>query len=145
MCSDKKMALKALEKGSMEEMVAFRRQLRECLYDMVIDLQGNMKFGLVTASAKSHLKVGFGYGSVSEWPNILATHKRYNPPIGHNVREEYLFLVQSVFDNFSSIEKYGVQLKLTPQQQGQLEKVLKSIQHVKGLKVLVCPISLIGL
>ncbi len=127
------------KKTAWQEMAAFRGELQEYLYDIVIDLQGNMKSGLVTASAKSHLKVGFGYNSVSEWPNILATHKRYNPPQGHNVREEYLFLVQSIFENFSSVENDGVQLKLTIQQKDQLEKVLKSFQYVRGLKVLVCP------
>src|SRR5260221_27031 len=82
-------------------------------YDIVLDLQGNTKSGVVTACAKSSLKVGFGYLSVPEWPNVLATHQRYNPPSGRNIREDYLFIAQSALNHFVSVPMEGVQLQLT--------------------------------
>jgi heptosyltransferase I len=135
----KKWRSQSLSKASWMEVANFRRELRKSSYDIVLDLQGNLKSGIVTAFAKSPLKVGFGFRSVSEWPNLLATHKHYNPPIGNNVREEYLFLAQSAFDNFTPIIEKGVQLKLTSQDRIQLTPVLELCQQMNGLKVMVCP------
>ena len=112
--------------------------MRKSRYDLVLDLQGNVKSGLVTASVNSSLKVGFAYQSVSEWPNLLATHKKYHPPTGQNVREEYLFIAQSALGNFDEEIKGGVQLHLTTNEKVQLQPILEILQQAPSLKVLVC-------
>jgi len=83
-----------------KELRAFIRNLRQTNYDVLFDLQGNTKSGLITGFAKAKVKVGFGWNSVAERPNLLFTKRRFNPPAGHNIREDYLFLAQSYFDDF---------------------------------------------
>lgn len=87
--------------STWKELAGFRHELRKTAYDLVLDLQGNSKSGLVTGLAKSVKKVGFDYLSVPEWPNLLATNKRFSPPPGRNIREDYLFLAESALECFN--------------------------------------------
>jgi len=84
-------------KVSWSEFFAFRRELQQDRYDAVIDLQGNMKSALVTALARSHVKVGFGFRAAPESLSASVLTHRYNPPKGQNIRDDYLFLLQSHF------------------------------------------------
>jgi heptosyltransferase-1 len=135
----KKWRSQFLKRKAWQEMVHFCRELHKTCYDLVLDLQGNTKSGFVTMYAKSPMKVGFGYASVSEWPNLLATHARYNPPIGQNAREEYLFIAQSALGNFNERISGGVQLNLSIPEEIQLQPILDHLRQCRGLKVLVCP------
>lgn len=118
---------------------AFKRQLQQESYDVVFDLQGNSKSGLMTWLAKSLIKVGFGKNRVPEWPNLLATNRRYAPPVGGSIRADYLHLVQSHFQDFSSFPDAGVRLKLSENEQDQLEKAVEILKRIPGNKVMVCP------
>jgi len=92
---------KSWRKGKeWQGMRAFLQELRNTTYDLLLDLQGNTKSGLITAFALAKEKVGFGWKTVPEKPNLLFTRKRYNPPLSRNVREDYLYLVQSYFNDF---------------------------------------------
>lgn len=123
---------------TLREIKWFRQHLRNHSYDIVIDLQGNIKSGLLTAMAKSPLKVGFGYASVPEWPNILFTNRRYNPPKNKNIREDYLFLVQSLCGDFRA-ETTGMTLNITGQEQAQLQAILSHpVLHHRPC-MMVCP------
>lgn len=123
----------------LREMIRFRRELRQVEYDLVLDLQGNVKSGLVTASARSSLKVGFGYRCVPEWPNLLATDKKYHLPSGQNIREDYLFLAQSAMGDLTrNAVQSGIQLHLSPQEKSQLQPILENLKGYQGLKILVC-------
>lgn len=135
----KKWRSKSFKGGVWQEIKHFYHELRQNTYDIVFDLQGNVKSAFISAFVKSAIKVGFGLFSVPEWPNRLVTNKCYNPPKGKNIREDYLFLVQSVFEDFTPVGNEGVQLNLTVQEKTQLEPVLKELQGIEGLKVLVCP------
>lgn len=128
-----------LSKETWKEMGDFRRQLRQGVYDLVFDLQGNIKSGIVTRCAQAAIKVGFDRQSVPEWPNLLATNQRYHLPRGLNIREEYLFLVQSLFEDFGPISDQKIELRLTSQEQEQLDSLLPILHHGEGLKVIVCP------
>lgn len=134
----KKWRSQCLKKTTWQEAAHFYRELRQTSYHIVLDLQGNVKSGLVTASAKSVLKMGFGFSSVPEWPNILATHKRCNPPKGKNIREDYLFIAKCAFGDFTSIEDQGIQLHLSSQEALQLQPLLEQCQNIHPLKVMVC-------
>jgi heptosyltransferase-1 len=127
------------KKNTWREIHQFRKELRQTRYDLVLDLQGNMKSAFVTASARSPLKVGFNYTSVSEWPNLLVTHKKYQPPSGGNVREEYLFLAQCAMDRVNQTPtSSGVKLNLTEQDRSQLQTIITKLKQRQGLKVLIC-------
>ncbi len=135
----KKWRSQFLKRETWQEMFHFCRELRKKRYDLVLDLQGNAKSGFFTGCARSSMKVGFGYPSVSEWPNLLMTHKRYHPPSGQNAREEYLFIAQSALGNFKETINGGVQLNLSPSEKIQLQPVVDHLRQCQGLKVLVCP------
>lgn len=126
------------KKINRQEMLQCRKQLRETEYDVVFDLQGNIKSTLILAQTKSKHKVGFGFKSVPEWPNALFTHYRFNPPSGNNIREDYLNLVQSYFNekNGSSISE-NLQLKISSEQKAKIESILKQLP--KSKLVMVCP------
>jgi heptosyltransferase I len=83
------------------EMRDFVRKLRSHPYDMLFDLQGNVKSGLLTAMSNAKEKIGFGRRTVAEWPNLLATERRYDPPAGLSMTRHYLALVQNHFHDTS--------------------------------------------
>lgn len=107
----------------------FRKELRLFRYKAAFDLQGNIKSGLLLSQARAKKKVGFGRKSVAEWPHLLFTNYRRDPPRGKNIREDYLYLLQAFFDDFSPVEFKGVVLLG--------EK--KILPVVKGKKIIVCP------
>ena len=55
----------------------FVHQLRSKSYDVVIDLQGNIKSGLVMGLAKGNRKVGFKAKQAPEWPNTIFSTERF--------------------------------------------------------------------
>jgi heptosyltransferase-1 len=124
-------------KKTWQELRQFKELLRAKTYDVLLDLQGNAKSGFITACANSILKVGFGYKSVSEWPNLLFTNQRYNPPKGQNIRNDYLFLAQKVFGNFNYQEE-GVQLSINAEESLKIDGLLAHDYLQKGKKILVC-------
>lgn len=135
----KKWRSQFLKRETWHELAKFRRELRQNEYDLVLDLQGNIKSGIVTAFSKSSLKVGFHRASVPEWPNLLATHKKFRPPPGKNIREDYLFLAKGAMNQCPQNHlQTSVQLNLSSQEKNHLQPILDKIKHVQGLKVLVC-------
>jgi heptosyltransferase I len=135
----------AWKKESWSEFNSFMKTLRSQTYDLVLDLQGNVKSGLVTALAKSKKKVGFGYPSVPEWPNILATHLRFNPPKGQNIREDYLFLARSAVGdserNIENNDNMGIELRIDEAQKFIVDQILESPIFQEGKrtkKIMVC-------
>jgi heptosyltransferase-1 len=119
--------------------------LRQVSYDLIFDLQGNVKSGLITKFAKGKRKIGFGFKTLSEWPNVLATTECYNPPPGMNIREDYLFLVQKALniDFFSSskiqLKTEGIELRISTEQEKQLQVLLQLPCLKHSLKVMICP------
>ncbi len=115
---------------SKKGLLKLAREVRswESTYDLLIDLQGNCKSGLITFFAKAKRKVGFGWRAVAEWPNLLVTHERWVPPSGGNIRDDYLFLVQSHFGDGERYEAKPVELTTD---QPSLE--------LRGATLLVCP------
>lgn len=99
----------------------FISKLRTKRYDLVLDLQGNCKSGLWTFLAKADKKVGFGRKSVFEWPNMLATHDRYDPPKGQNVRFECLYLLEQVLgESLSRFAEESILLNLDEKERQKL-------------------------
>lgn len=121
------------------EMKTFRRDLQREQYDAVFDLQGNMKSGILTWLAKSKQKVGFGFKTVFEWPNLLVTNNKINPLPGENVREEYLSIVKTYFKDTTHFQAPPVQLTLTDEQMNQVKQILRHPYLAHGRKVMVCP------
>ena len=56
--------------------VSMWHELRHEKYDLLYDLQGNCKSGVVTLCARSHKKCGFAFGYAPEWPASLPLNER---------------------------------------------------------------------
>ncbi|MEI8365730.1 MAG: lipopolysaccharide heptosyltransferase I [Parachlamydiaceae bacterium] len=124
---------------TIQEIKAFSRHLREEKYDVVFDLQGNIKSGIITAAARSRYKVGFGIQSVPEKPNVLFTNKRFNPPPNGNIRQDYLAVVSSFFgEELPLLECEPVQLRISEKQLRDLQAILHKPQLHNGPYVMVC-------
>lgn len=107
------------------EFSSFVKQMRSTHYDLVIDLQGNTKSAIVTASAKAKVKLGYSWGSVREKSNLLVTNRRFNVDPTLNVRLKYLHLVQNYFGDVGLFEAKGVRLTLSEQERERLEQFPK--------------------
>lgn len=125
--------------STVKEIRNFRRRLRQETYDVVFDLQGNVKSGIILSQVNSRQKVGFGKISVPEWPNILFTNNRFNPPRGGNIREDYLAVVKNYFQDASPNKFYDVVLKTSDLQKATVQSILQDVACEHGLKVVVCP------
>lgn len=116
----------------------FKRELQEVTYDWLFDLQGNCKSGLVTWLAKAVEKVGFGRGTVPEWPNLLVTKRRYNPPRGRNIREDYLYLVAESLESPCVMPAKRTALEVTAKERTEVDQFLAH-PSLQGGRTLVCP------
>jgi heptosyltransferase-1 len=107
--------------------------LRKVTYDVIFDLQGNSKSGLIVGMAKGIKKVGFGWNSVPEWPNLLVSNVKFDPPVGYNIREDYLAIPQQFFNDFTYVPQ-KILLNISEENQACVKSLLTS-----GKTVLVCP------
>ncbi len=85
--------------GTYCEIRAAITMLRSVQYDLIIDLQGNMKSGIVTRLAKSLDSVGFGLSHLQERINALCTRRQITLPEGaYHITDQYLALVTAALD-----------------------------------------------
>lgn len=91
------------------------RRLRLESFDVAFDLQGNCKSALSLTAIKARDKVGFGKKGISEWPALFATHFRFDPDSGQNIRSDYLQVVQKYFEDKESFKTTPIVLKTAPQ------------------------------
>jgi heptosyltransferase I len=152
-------------RASWCEVKSFWKEVRREAYDVIFDLQGNLKSGIVTGMVKSANKVGFGSTSAPEWLNTLFTNRRFNPRPGQNIRADYQSLVQSYYGDSlalhhplvenphldrakapelsdrikSAIEEGSVALRVSEADQKAIEQILLAPEIQQGMKVMVCP------
>ncbi|MCH9627201.1 MAG: hypothetical protein S4CHLAM2_08360 [Chlamydiales bacterium] len=98
--------------------------VRETCYDVAFDLQGNIKSSVVLRQIRAKKKVGFGWKTVSEWPNALFTGQKFNPPPGQNIRDDYLSIVQQYFGDAKPYVFQPVTLNLCDEERKQVDGVL---------------------
>lgn len=120
------------------EIVHFFHELRKEPYDVVFDLQGNSKSGMITFMAKSSVKVGFARDCISEWPNLLCTNHKVSLPKGKNIRNHYLHIVQSYFNDFREFTFRPLLLKLSQTEEEQFDAIFKQLKQIKKPLVMVC-------
>lgn len=112
--------------------------LRQEKYDLIFDLQGNCKSGVITFLSRGKVKVGYGRKTVREWPNILATHVRMDISKKQNIRLHYLELIETYFQKASAGEIEGVQFKIEEREEAKISHILSSASRGK-VKIMVCP------
>ncbi|MBS4168558.1 lipopolysaccharide heptosyltransferase I [Parachlamydia sp. AcF125] len=108
--------------------------LRQVTYDVLFDLQGNSKSAFITAMAKAAKKVGFGWNSAPEWPNLLVTNAKFDPPAGYNIREDYLAIPQQFFNDHTYLPQ-KVLLKIAEEEKASIKSILLTSKKT----VMVCP------
>lgn len=111
-----------------QEIGSLRSFLKGSTFDVAFDLQGNLKSGLFLSLVKARAKVGFGKNTVHEWPNLIFTNQKYDYPSGKNIREDYLFLIQSFFQDFTLTLKHTVSFKLSLEERETLEGLFQKIE-----------------
>lgn len=111
------------------------RALRQEYYDSIFDLQGNCKSALIVLAMRGRVKIGYGFRTVREWPNILATHVRYHVSKNQNIRQFYLEPVGRFCGITLASSK--VRLCLTPEQQERFAQMKNLLP--KGEKIMICP------
>lgn len=109
--------------------------LRKQSYDVLFDLQGNSKSALITFFTKAKIKVGFDLTSVREWPNILATHFRFNVPSHMNIRLQYLSLISQFYQVALPSKMGSVLLKMTEEEKERFRALPLDLKR----PVMVCP------
>lgn len=114
-------------RASYKEAVIFLTHLRQTRYDLLFDLQGNIKSGMITFAAHAKEKIGFGYHSLPEKLNLLSTHKRYEAAKNANVRQKYLSLLQSHFQDNAPFFEHPIKLNISTEEQHALEQILDSL------------------
>ncbi|MEM1282138.1 MAG: lipopolysaccharide heptosyltransferase I [Chlamydiota bacterium] len=90
-----------------------RQTIQQQHYDIAFDLQGNIKSGVILSCVSANRKVGFDRKSVPEWPNTFFTSEKFNPPIGNNIREDYLSIVKEAFNVDAHYNPSTVSLKVS--------------------------------
>ncbi len=127
-----------LKKNSWISFFKFVKFLRRKNYDIVFDLQGNCKSGLATLLSKGKVKVGFGYKTVREWPNILSTNIRYDVPNNINMRLQYIQLLQFYYKDIEPFYIKGGRLNINNRAKSFLNNLLcHPILNTK-IKVMIC-------
>lgn len=121
------------------EVSIFLKDLRSKQYDVVFDLQGNVKSGLILSRTRSRNKVGFSRKDVPEWPNLLFTNKRYSLKKNNNIRTDYLSLVSSFLGKPLPSAITQVQLQVTEEERCRIDKILNASIFNDRAKVMVCP------
>lgn len=88
-----------LTRQTRHEVMALVRDLRQQQYDLVFDLQGNSKSGLVCFFARSGRKIGFSREHLQEKMNSLCTTEQVSfAPTDRNAVQRYLRVVSAPFE-----------------------------------------------
>ncbi|MBI3237128.1 MAG: glycosyltransferase family 9 protein [Chlamydiales bacterium] len=125
-------------RSSFQSMRSFWQALQEKRYDVVFDLQGNTKSALITLCANSREKVGYGWRSVREKSNLLATHTRYDFPLDYSIRKKYLKLVQTHLRDETSFESSGVGFELLEAERNHLQALRAAFFSKEKTHLMVC-------
>jgi heptosyltransferase-1 len=119
--------------STWREMRAFTSLLRQENYDVLFDLQGNTKSGLITGLAKAKEKVGLGRKSVSEFPNLLATRRHIEIDGSLQIQQRYLQVVQKFFADEKPFIPQGSALNLSAEEESRLASLLS----MEGPRIMV--------
>ncbi|MDD2308841.1 MAG: lipopolysaccharide heptosyltransferase I [Desulfuromonadaceae bacterium] len=91
---------------TIKEILAVRTELAKRNYDLVIDIQGNIKSGMVAWLSGCRRRVGFSRAAAQESLNALFTNQRIasNPEDSH-ITDQYLRIAEASFDlKFSGMQ-----------------------------------------
>ncbi len=124
--------------SSWKEIWSSRRHLKQWPYDLLFDLQGNIKSAIATKIARAPVKVGFAPPALPEWPNRLVTTHRYLPS-GNSIREEYLSIASQHLSDQAPKFSEKINLRLNSEQQHLFDQINQQV-IIQGMpRLLICP------
>ena len=111
-------------------------RLRENKYDCLIDLQGNIKSGILTALARSKEKIGMAFSSAPEWLNSLFLTHRY--PLNQNspISFQYLSILEQHWKIKKNLIPENFLFKISQKEEEWIASILR-----ENKKIMVCPAS----
>jgi lipopolysaccharide heptosyltransferase I len=130
-----------LKKSTYEAFFRFKKILQYQKYDVVFDLQGNIKSSIVTFFSRSKKKVGFSKKFVKEWPNLLFTNEHIDIDNTKNIRFQYLQLIKSYFKDKSEFNIKPYLFKILKKEDKKIDKILSDKNIQKKYKIIVAPHS----
>ncbi|MDN3508896.1 MAG: lipopolysaccharide heptosyltransferase I [Candidatus Neptunochlamydia sp.] len=108
--------------------------LRKSHYDLLIDLQGNIKSAIITKFAHAEEKIGTTFSSAPEWPNALFLTHRYSLNQKEPITLQYLSLIQNHLKVKPGAFEMDLSLEISSEDEVWIASILK-----EGKKVMVCP------
>lgn len=109
------------------------QSLRRKKYDLLFDLQGNIKSALITCMARAREKIGTTFASAPEWPNALFLTKRYPMNKEDPISLQYLSIPQRHFGLKPHPVLKPLSLPITPEETAWVASTLK-----KKRRMMVC-------
>lgn len=101
----------------LREILRQRAVVRKEKWDLVIDLQGNVKSACVTFSAKGQHKIGWGSKTAPESVASLVLDEKVDPPEFYSMRDQYLYIPKTHFKDTNIFVSQSLSLSLTDQLQ----------------------------
>jgi len=135
----KKWRRSLFSKETRDEVFAFEMEMEKREYDVIFDLQGNLKSGLIGHLTEARQRVGFGPKSVAEWPNCIFSQIWLNPKNDENIRDTYLSIIQQYFKDESPFEAEKLLLHVTETQKKTIDQLMREIQVDAKEKFMFCP------
>lgn len=105
----KKWRKNRLSSSTLREISTLKRELQQQRYDVVFDLQGNLKSGVITWLTGAPLRVGFAFEILQEKINALFTNRKISfLEEDTSVTARYLRMVSGFFElGFEGMELPG--------------------------------------
>jgi len=102
--------------ATIREVRILKRTLRERNYDLVFDIQGNLKSGLVSRLSGAEQRIGFAREELQESVNLLFTTRQVpTRPGDKHVTDQYLRLVSVPFGRDFKGISYSTDIHTTPE------------------------------
>ena len=116
---------KPFSASSRREVSAIIRRLRGASYDVVFDLQGNIKSGIITGLTGVPKRYGFDRNGVRESLNLFFTN--HHVPLGpedHHISNRSLKIVSSAFGGDYASYTLASHIQTTPEDDSTAENLL---------------------
>ncbi len=117
-----------LARETRREVVALKRALREREYELLFDIQGNLKSGLICWLSGVEQRVGFAKEELQESVNLLFTNRQIPVrPQDRHITDKYLRVVSVPFGrNFQGLQ-YRTEIQTAPEDDAAAEALIATL------------------
>jgi heptosyltransferase-1 len=117
-----------LSPATIREIGTLKRTLRERNYDLVFDIQGNLKSGLVCRLSGAETRIGFAREELQESVNLLFTTRQVPiRPGDKHIIDQYLRLVSVPFGRDFKELSYSTDIHTAPEDDSAAEALIATI------------------